>query len=130
VYFEQQIMATPIKSDNGGNKVNTNEAIILKGIPASPGKIKGKVKILMDPKEIEKMDKDYILVAPETNPEYTPAMLKASGIITDRGGILSHSAIVARELGIPCVVGTWKATQVLNDDMEITIDGDNGYVLK
>lgn len=104
--------------------------ILLKGIGASPGSIKGKVKVLIGPEDARKMEEGDILVAPETNPEYTLAILKASAIVTDHGGILSHPAIVAREMGIPGVVGTGEATQILRDGMEVIVDGDKGYVLK
>jgi pyruvate,water dikinase len=106
------------------------EEIILKGIAASAGNVKGIVKVLMKPEDVEKMDNGDILVAPETNPEYTLAILKASAIVTDHGGILSHPAIVAREMGIPGVVGTQKATLILKDNLEVIVDGDNGYVLR
>lgn len=121
-------MVAPIKSDNRGDKMK--EQIILKGIAASPGKVTGKVKVLMGPGDADKMEEGDILIAPETTPEYTLAILKASAIVTDRGGLLSHPAIVSREMGIPGVVGTEKATQILKDNMEVTVDGDKGYILK
>lgn len=104
--------------------------IILKGVPASPGKVKGIVKVLMVPEDANKMNENDILVATETNPEYTFAIIKASAIITDRGGILSHPAIVAREIGIPCVTGTGNATKKLKDEMEVIVEGAKGYVFK
>ena len=63
-----------------------------------------------------------------TNPFFTPLMEKAAGIITDEGGTLCHAAIVARELGIPCVVGTRKATKVLADNDLVEMDGKDGWV--
>jgi len=106
----------------------TTKRVILKGIPASPGIVKGRVRILYSPKDVFKMEDGHILVASETNPEYTLAILKAIAIVTDKGGIMSHPAIVARELGIPCVVGTQNATKVLKDDMEVIVDGSKGEV--
>lgn len=105
-----------------------NRKILLKGIPASPGRVKGKVKVLMKPEDAEKMNDGDILVVSETNPEYTLAILKASAIVTDRGGILSHPAIVAREMGIPGIVGTLEATKKLSDGMKVTVDGVEGIV--
>jgi len=102
--------------------------IILKGVPASPGRVKGIVKVLTVPEDVTKMNENDILVAPETNPEYLFAIIRASAIITDRGGILSHAAIVAREFGIPGVVGTFEATKKLKDGMEVTVDGEKGIV--
>jgi len=102
--------------------------IILKGIPASPGIAQGKAKIILFPSECKKMKKGDILVASITNPLFTPAIIKAAGVITDLGGVLSHSAVVARELSIPAVVGSKKATKVLKDNMLIVIDGKKGII--
>lgn len=107
-----------------------NKDIILKGIPASPGIAEGRVRVIRSPAENWKMKKGEIFVAPETNPEYLLAMLMASAIVTDRGGIMSHPAIVARELGIPGIVGTGEATKILKDGMKVTVDGEKGVILK
>lgn len=101
---------------------------ILKGIPASPGIGTGIVKILKSPKEIEKIKKGDILVAPMTSPDYVPAMKKASAIVTNEGGMTSHAAIVSREMGIPCVVGTKTATKDLKDGEIVTVNGKTGEI--
>ncbi len=101
---------------------------ILSGLGASPGIVKGKVKIILSPREVNKMNDGEILVTVMTNPLYVTAIQKAKGIVTDVGGILSHAAIVARELGIPCVVGTEKATKILKDNMEVIVNGTEGKV--
>lgn len=101
---------------------------ILTGSPASPGIGTGKVKILKSPKEIDKVSKGDVLVAPMTSPDYVPAMRKSSAIITDEGGQTSHAAIVSRELGIPCVVGTKTATKTLTDGEIVTVNGESGHV--
>ncbi len=106
----------------------TAQAPILVGAPASPGIGTGPVKILKSPKEIGKVEKGDILVAPMTSPDYVPAMKKAAGIVTDEGGQTSHAAIVSRELGIPCVVGTKVATSQLHEGSIITVDGESGQV--
>lgn len=103
-------------------------APILKGIPASPGVGTGVVKILKSPKEIDKIKAGDILVAPMTSPDYVPAMKKASAIVTNEGGMTSHAAIVSREMGIPCVVGTKDGTKVLNDGDVITVNGTTGEI--
>jgi len=111
------------------NKNNmSKQKIILKGTPASPGQAKGKVKIILKPTQLFKMKEGNILVTQATNPLFTPAIIKASGIITDLGGVLSHSAVVAREMGIPAVVGTKEATKILKDNMIITLDGKKGII--
>ncbi|MFA5077074.1 MAG: PEP/pyruvate-binding domain-containing protein, partial [Candidatus Micrarchaeia archaeon] len=101
---------------------------ILRGLAASPGIGVGKVKVCATAKEIGKMSKGDILVAPMTTPDFVPAMKKAGGIVTDQGGMTSHAAIVSRELGIPCIVGTGSATTVLRDEMLVSVDGERGIV--
>jgi len=109
-------------------EIKKNTFPILIGAPASPGIAFGPVRILNSPKEIGKIKKDEILVATQTNPDYVPAMKKAAAIVTDKGGRTSHAAIVSRELGIPAVVGTEKATKVLKDDQIITVNGATGEI--
>jgi len=103
----------------------TEKTAQLKGLLVSLGKgknIRAKVKILRTPKEIGKLEKGEILVAPMTSPEYINAMRKASAIVTDVGGITSHAAIIARELNIPCIVNTKVATKILCDGDLVEID--------
>lgn len=101
---------------------------ILSGSPASPGIGTGPVKILKSPKEIGKIEKGDVLVAPMTSPDYVPAMKKASAIVTDQGGQTSHAAIVSRELGIPAIVGAKIATTKLPEGAIVTVNGETGQV--
>ncbi|MBU1245979.1 MAG: phosphoenolpyruvate synthase [Nanoarchaeota archaeon] len=101
---------------------------ILEGLPASPGAAFGRVKIIHNPNELNKIEKGDILVAEMTNPDYVPAMERAAAIVTDEGGFTAHAAIVSRELGIPAVVGTEKATSLLKDGQMITVDGTGGKI--
>ena len=109
-------------------KVSLERNIILKGIPASPGIIRGKVKILLNPNQVGKMKNGDILVTVMTNPLYLVAIQKAKAIVTDVGGMICHAAIIARELGIPCVVGTGNATELLRDLNEVIVNGTEGTV--
>jgi pyruvate,water dikinase len=102
--------------------------VLLKGQGASPGITSGPVKIIFSAKEIGKIENGDVLVAPMTNPDFVPAMKKAAAIITDRGGQTSHAAIVSRELGVPCVVGTGKATKILKNGQIVTVNGVKGEV--
>ena len=102
--------------------------ILIKGTPASLGTIKGKVKILRDPSESHKVKKGDILITEMTDPLYMHAIMRAGGIITNIGGVLSHAAIVSREFHIPCIVGTEKATEVLKDNQIIVLDATRGEV--
>ncbi|MFA5386271.1 MAG: phosphoenolpyruvate synthase [Candidatus Paceibacterota bacterium] len=91
----------------------------------------GKVNRIMDAKNINKFKKGEVLVTDMTDPDWVPAMKIASAIITDSGGRTAHAAIVSRELGIPCVVGTGRATKVLKAGQEITVscaEGEEGKV--
>ncbi len=101
---------------------------VIKGNGASLGKVKGKVKICRGVEEISKMEDGCVLVACMTQPEFVPAMKKAVAVITDEGGLTCHAAIISRELGIPCVIGTKNATQVLKDGEIVEVDADNGVV--
>jgi pyruvate,water dikinase len=101
---------------------------ILEGHGASPGVASGIVKIVHDASELNKIQKGDILVTKMTNPDFVVAMERSAAIVTDEGGITCHAAIVSRELGIPCIVGTRTATQVLKEGMKITVDATNGKV--
>ena len=104
--------------------------VLLSGSPASPGIASGPVKIVPDASQIDKVREGDILVAEMTTPDFVPAMKRAVAIVTDRGGRTAHAAIVSRELGIPCVVGTGKATTTLTDGQIISVDGSRGKVYK
>ncbi|MGB9883601.1 MAG: phosphoenolpyruvate synthase, partial [Microgenomates group bacterium] len=133
IYVVQSRPVTTIKSTNNVYKSITstnNSDLILIGSPASPGIGTGPAKIIYSPKEIDKIKKGDVLVAPQTNPDYVPAMKKASAIITEKGGRTSHAAIVSRELGIPAVVGAEGATKIIKDDEVITVNGATGEIFK
>ena len=104
--------------------------LILKGSPASPGIVSGRVRILKSSREIGKIKSGEVLVAQMTSPDYVPAMRRATAIVTNAGGLTSHAAIVSRELGVPCVVGTGNATEILKDEMVITVNGSKGEVYR
>ena len=103
-------------------------SIILSGSPAGPGLGSGPVRIVLDAAKIDEVKKGDIMAAEMTTPDFVPAMKRAAGIVTDRGGRTCHAAIVSRELGIPCVVGTGDATQKLKPDQVVTVDGSRGKV--
>ncbi|MDX9893283.1 MAG: PEP-utilizing enzyme [Patescibacteria group bacterium] len=111
-------------------KIKIVDAKELKGTPACPGKVKGLVKIVNVPDEMSKMKSGNIMVAHSTYPSLVPAMKKAGAIITEDGGLTCHAAIVARELKIPCVVGTRIAAKVLKDGDMVEVDATNGIIKK
>lgn len=116
------------KNQKEDGELEASETPILSGISASPGIGTGPVKVLKDSKEIGKVGAGDVLVAPMTSPDFVPAMKKAVAIITDEGGQTSHAAIVSRELGIPCVVGTKSATTKLTDGTVVSVNGAEGLV--
>jgi len=101
---------------------------LLVGEAASLGIASGVVKVIFGASQINQVKSGDVLVAEMTSPDFVPAMKRASGIVTDRGGRTSHAAIVSRELGIPCVVGTRNATKILKDGQVITVDGSRGRI--
>lgn len=121
-----------VESKSTDNKQPTTDKmeVLLKGAAASLGSYAGPVKIIHKPTEIDKVNDGDILVTEMTTPDFVPAMRKAKAIITDTGGRTCHAAIVSREMGIPCVVGTGTATHVLKTGQVVTVDGVSGTVYK
>ena len=101
----------------------------VRGLGASPGRAAGPVRVMMDPGAGDRLDAGDVLVAPNTTPDWLPVLRRSSAVVTDVGGMTSHAAIVSRELGIPCVVGTRDATRVLSEGELVTVDGGTGEVL-
>ena len=101
---------------------------VLKGIAASPGQVTGPARVISGPNEFDQMRQGDILVARITTPAWTPLFALAAGVVTDVGGPLSHSSIVAREYHIPAVLGTGVATERLSSGQRVTVDGDAGTV--
>ena len=112
--------------------VTRERKILVQGLPASPGIAIGKVHVIPTVDKINEFKKGEILVTEMTAPDWVPAMRKAAAIITNSGGMTCHAAIVSRELGIPCIVGTASkgapATEVLKDGMTVTVDAKLGVV--
>ncbi|OGI30149.1 MAG: hypothetical protein A3G09_01045 [Candidatus Moranbacteria bacterium RIFCSPLOWO2_12_FULL_48_12] len=104
------------------------KVVEISGTVASRGYAKGGAHIVIVPHKVADFERGEILIAPETTPDYVPLMKKAGAVVTDIGGITSHAAIVSRELGIPCVVGTKIATQVLKDGDVVEVDAEKGIV--
>jgi pyruvate,water dikinase len=100
----------------------------LQGVAGSPGMVTGISRVISGPEEFHKLRQGEILIAPLTNPVWTPLFAVAGGLITEVGGILSHGAIVAREYGIPAVMSVSGATKQIQDGQTITVDGNKGIV--
>ena len=128
LYIVQTRPVTTIKEGKVEAGMEIDAPVLLSGAPASPGMASGPVRIVTDASQIDKVLDGDILVAEMTTPDFVPAMKRAAAIVTDRGGRTAHAAIVSRELGIPCVVGTGKATKTLKDGQVISVDGSRGNV--
>ena len=101
---------------------------LIRGLGAGPGRGSGEVRVLASPDKDDGFESGDVLVAAMTTPDWVPLMKKASAIVTDGGGMTCHAAIVSREMGLPCVVGTRNATKILSDKMLVTVDGTHGIV--
>ncbi len=104
------------------------EGNIIKGVPTSPGQVTAPARVLHGPGDFDQMQPGDILVASITTPAWTPLFVMASGVVTDIGGPLSHGSIVAREYGIPAIMGTGFATKLIQSGQKITVDGAAGTV--
>ena len=100
----------------------------IKGNPASKGKVSGPVKIILSDKDFIKFESGDILVTSMTRPEFIPLMKMAKAVVTDEGGITCHAAIISRELGLPCIIGTKVGTRILKDGDLVEVDANNGIV--
>ncbi len=127
-YIVQSRPVTTIRERETVKAAEIEGTVLVTGIAASPGVASGPVRIISSSEEISNVRKGDVLVTHMTNPDYVIGMKRAVAIITDEGGRTSHAAIVSRELGIPCVVGSKTATSVLSDGQVITVDGAEGKV--
>ncbi|WP_157113010.1 phosphoenolpyruvate synthase [Nocardia speluncae] len=102
--------------------------VLVRGLAAAPGTADGTVRVLSAPEQGTALAHGEILVAPMTNPDWLPTISRAAAVVTDSGGMTCHAAIVARELGVPCIVGARTATTTLTDGDTVTVDGSTGEV--
>ena len=127
--LQSRPITTPISSVKvESEKPEEESKELIRGLGASPGRGSGEVRVLQSPDKDEGFESGDVLVATMTTPDWVPLMMKASAIVTDGGGVTCHAAIVSREMGLPCIVGTRNATKVLQDKMLVTVDGTHGIV--
>jgi pyruvate,water dikinase len=138
-YVVQARPVTTLKSNGKVNGMKGKESpaeqahsqkTLLKGLAASPGVASGRVRVLKENDSLDIVLKGDILVTVMTSPDMVPAMTRAAAIVTDEGGMTCHAAIVARELGTPCIVGAREATRMLKEGMMVTVDGTRGIVME
>ena len=99
----------------------------LVGLPVSAGIIEGRARVVLDMAEAE-LEAGDILVTPHTDPSWSPLFVTISGLVTEVGGLMSHGAVIAREYGLPAVVGVERATQLIPDGQRIRVNGTDGYI--
>jgi pyruvate,water dikinase len=99
----------------------------LVGIPVSAGTIEGRARIILDMAEAD-LEAGDILVTAYTDPSWTPLFVSTAGLVTEVGGLMTHGAVIAREYGLPAVVGVEHATQIIQDGQRIRVHGSDGYV--
>jgi pyruvate,water dikinase len=117
-----------VRREEGGDFVEQD--ILVRGMGVSPGQGIGRVRIMLNIKDMSGFKEGDVLVTEMTTPDWVPAMRIASAVITNLGGKTCHAAIVSRELGVPCIVGTENGTKVLKDGDLVTVDGQRGLVFK
>ena len=100
---------------SAGPAARPGETVLLHGSPGSPGVVNGRARIILDSSQFGRLLPGEVLVAPATNPAWTPLFQRAAAVVVDTGGAASHAAIVAREYGVPAVMGTVNGTQLLKD---------------
>jgi pyruvate,water dikinase len=118
----------PESLPESAGRIEGKAEVLLRGLGASPGRVSGRVRVLHGPEEGRRLELGEILVAPVTTPDWVPFMRRAAAIVTDSGGMTSHAAIVSRELGLPCVVGTRKGTSAPKDGTVVTVDARDGVI--
>ncbi len=130
IYIVQTRPITTIGKGIESSGKEIHGEVILTGLAASPGIAYGKIKIIEDLKDLQKIVQGDILVTKMTSPDMVVTMQKSTAIVTDEGGLTAHAAIVSREMGIPCIVGTQEATVKLKEGEIITVDGFTGKIYK
>jgi pyruvate,water dikinase len=128
------LQSRPVTAAGGATAATPETApegrMLLQGLGAAPGVGSGSARILSSPSDAARLRDGDVLVAHMTAPDWVPLMRRAAAIVTDSGGMTCHAAIVSRELGIPCVVGTQEATSKLRDGEDVTVDATRGVVLE
>jgi pyruvate,water dikinase len=101
---------------------------VLTGLPGAPGAYTGKARVILDPADPFALEPGEVLIAPFTDPAWTPLFVPAGAVVVNVGAVVSHAIIVSRELGMPCVVSVTDATDRIPDGAVITVDGASGTV--
>ena len=120
---------TPVVDLTAFPRAKVQGDVLARGTPGSPGVADGPARVIRDASEFGELRPGDVLVAPFTNPAWTPLFQRAAAVVVDSGGAASHAAIVAREYGIPAVMGTGDGTRRILDGAEVRVDGARGVVI-
>jgi pyruvate,water dikinase len=123
-----RLLASDGRAFYEGVGASTDTGDVITGSPVSPGVVEGLVRVVLNPHDTQLMPGE-ILVCPGTDPAWTPLFLSAGGLVTEVGGMMTHGSVVAREYGIPAVVGVHQATTRLKDGLRIRVDGTTGKIV-
>jgi pyruvate,water dikinase len=118
----------PVRGRDTGAVKPAASGETIQGVPGCPGTVTGRARVILDPAEPGDLAPGDIMVAPLTDPAWTPLFMAAGGVVVDVGGQISHAIIVSRELGLPCVVSATDATRRIPDGALIEVDGSTGTV--
>lgn len=130
-FFIRDGVVPPIPSWRRRGESDTVAAVpgeVLQGVPGCPGRITGRARVVTDPTDPGDLGPGDVLIAPLTDPAWTPLFMAVGGVVVDVGGQISHAIIVSRELGLPCVVSATGATERIPDGSLVEVDADNGRV--
>ena len=118
-------MLEPVPS----NREQQVDGRVLNGIPASPGRYTGRVRLIANESDFDRLQPGEVMVCPITSPVWSVLFPSVGALVTDTGGVLSHPAIIAREYQVPAVVATGNATVLLHDGQPVTVDGSSGEIV-
>ncbi len=122
------LQTRPITAGGEAASMASMGEVLLQGVGASPGRAGGAVHLVFNIEDADVLRAGQVLTTTMTNPDMVPSMQRSAAVVTDVGGMICHAAIVSRELGIPCVVGTKSATQTLQAGSLVTVDGNTGVI--
>jgi pyruvate,water dikinase len=116
------------KRKGAGAVTRATAGEVLTGVPGCPGLARGRARVILDPADPTELEPGDVLVAPITDPAWTPLFVPAAAVVVDTGAQVSHAVIVSRELGLPCVISVTDATRRIPDGALVEVDGTNGTV--
>ena len=122
-YMDRVFEAVP------SNREQQADGRVLNGIPASPGRYTGRVRLITNESDFDRLQPGEVMVCPITSPVWSVLFPSVGALVTDTGGVLSHPAIIAREYQVPAVVATGNATVLLHDGQLVTVDGSSGEIV-